>query len=145
MATKKRVGRPAKKGPAQKRSKAKGKKPNRHRYSLKTKLKAIELKESGLTLKQIMKWFIENEQLHIQRSTICTWYAPKMRQQLKELGELWPLNNGFPLTLQAASIAALQIYERLKMLGIYEQNGQRSVSNNVLTENYINFILNQHE
>ena len=175
MATKKRVGRPAKKGPAQKRSKAKGKKPNRHRYSLKTKLKAIELKESGLTLKQIMKWFIENEQLHIQRSTICTWYAPKMRQQLKELGELWPLNNdtclntkqrpriimdveqilrvhvqrsqenGFPLTLQAASIAALQIYERLKMLAIYDQNGQRSVNTDVLSEHYINYILNQHE
>ena len=78
MARKKRVGCPAKKNLAPVHSKAKGKKPIRHRYSLRTKLKAIELKDSGLTLKQIEEWFIENDQLHIQRSTICMWYASKM-------------------------------------------------------------------
>ena len=37
------------------------------------------------------------------------------------------------------------MYERLKLLGIYEQNGQWLVNIEVLTEAYINYILNKHE
>ena len=53
--------------------------------------------------------------------------------------------NGLPLTFTAASTAAVQLYEWLKLLGIYETNGQRLVNTEVLTQTYINYILNHHK
>ena len=167
---KKKVGRPQKKAPVAVRPKV-----TRNRYGFSTKSKAIELHEAGLTLKNIRKWFLDNENKDIKTTTLCTWYNPEAAQKLKDLGNLGASSNdkcnspkqrprivmdveeilvihvkrsqdnGLPLNLHAASMAAMELYERLKLLGIYDQTGQRSVSNDALTQTYINYILNKNE
>ena len=133
----KKVGRPPKKVPKGGRIQ----KPvqSRHRYTLSTKKKAIELHEGGMSLKNIQQWFRDNENTEMKRTTICTFYNPRNRTKMNEMGDLDGNNNdtcinikqrphiivdleqvlnihvkrsqenGLPLTLQAASIAAVQL------------------------------------
>ena len=137
----KKVGRPQKKDLGGVRTQKPGPKVRRSRYGISTKQKAIALHESGMSLKDIRKWFIDNENLYIKTTTICMWYTPENVSKMKDLGDLGAnyndtcinlrqkphiivdveqiLNihvkrsqeNGLPLTLQAASIAAVQLYE----------------------------------
>ena len=45
-------------------------KVTRHRYKLIYKLKAIQLRSEGMTLKNIVQWFKDNEGLDITPSTV---------------------------------------------------------------------------
>ena len=150
---------------------AKGTPLKRARYLLKLKLKVVELHENGMELKDIQKWLLDNEGQKISKPTICGWYKAATKRKLKELGQMCDISNetcinpqqrprilmdleqilarhvtrsqekGLPLTFQAASIAGQQLYERVKMLGIYEQNGHSSASKELLTEDYITVLL----
>ena len=91
--TGKKVGRPAKKDLAGVRRQAKAPKVKRTRYLLRTKLKAVELHESGMRLKAIRQWFIDNEGIYIQKPTICTWINPETIRKLKELGDMCEISN----------------------------------------------------
>ena len=70
------MGRVKRKGRPQKKVVRSVQKKTRCRYTIATKAKAIYLHESGMPLKQIRQWFIDNEKLYIKTSTICTWYTP---------------------------------------------------------------------
>ena len=137
----KKVGRPPRKALGGVRTQKPGPKVRRSRYGITTKQKAIALHERGMSLKDIRKWFLDNEKLDIKTTTICTWYNRENVSKMKDLGDLGASNNdtcinlrqrpriivdveqilnihvkrsqenGLPLTLQAASIAAMELYE----------------------------------
>ena len=67
-------------------------KKSRCRYTIATKQKAIYLRESGMSLKEIRQWFIYNEKRYIKTSTICTWYTPANIKKMKALGQLSDTN-----------------------------------------------------
>ena len=67
-------------------------KKTRCRYTIAIKQKAIYLRESGMTLREIKKWFIVNEKLNIKTSTICMWYAAANVKKMKALGQLSDTN-----------------------------------------------------
>ena len=67
-------------------------KKTRCRYTIAHKAKAIYLHETGMSLKQIRQWFIDNEKLSIKTSTICTWYTPENIKKMKALGQLSDTN-----------------------------------------------------
>ena len=139
--TKNKVGRPPKKARGGVRTQKPDPKVRRNRNGFATKNKAIVLHQGGMSLKDIRQWFLDNEKVEIKTSTICTWYNRKNVSKLKDVGDLGASNNdtcinpsqrpciivdveqilnihvkrsqenGLPLTLQAASIAAIQLYE----------------------------------
>ena len=148
----KKVGRPPRNALGGVRTQKPGPKVHRSRYGIPTKQKAIALHERGMSLKDIRKWFLDNEKLDIKTTTICTWYHPENVSKMKDLGDLGASNNdtcinpsqrpriivdveqvlvvhvkrsqdnGLPLSLQAISIGAMQLYQRLIRLGIYKEN-----------------------
>ena len=83
--TGKKVGRPAKKDLAGVRRQAKAPKVKRNRYLIRTKLKAVELHESGMRLKAIRQWFIDNEGIYIIKSTLCTWLKAESIRNLNKI------------------------------------------------------------
>ena len=170
---KRKVGRPKRKSIRDPKD-TPGPKHTRNRYSISIKKKVVELRKEGMSLSKIKKWLLANENMDVKTTTICTWYSPDNTRRMEEIGDLGANNNdtcitkqrpriivdtetvlsihvrrsqenGLPLTFLAASVAAGEVYSRLRRLGIYSTNGQRSVKTDALTESHINFILNRNE
>ena len=169
-----KVGRPKRKSIRDPKDPQPGPKHTRIRYPIGIKRKVVALHKEGMSLKQIEQWLIDNEKMKVKKPTLCTWYNTANTSRMEEIGDLGANNNdtciskqrprilvdtetilnihvrrsqenGLPLSLQAASVAAAEVYLRLKRLGIYKTNGQRSVKTDALTESHINFILHRKE
>ena len=139
--TGRKVGHPKRKSIRDPKAPQPGPKRTRVRYAVGLKKKVIALRQQGLSLNEIQQWLIVNEKMHVKKSTLCTWYNTENTSRMEEIGDLGANNNdtcinpkqrprilvdveqilnihvkrsqenGLPLTLQAASIAAMELYE----------------------------------